>query len=154
IGAVSPKTPAPLRWIVERCHAKEPERRYASTRDLARDLATLRDHLSETSTAFTAAASPPRTRSRAVVLAAAFALAIAATAFVTRRLSVSVPPVFRQLTFRRGYVASARFAPDGRSVLYGAAWDGAPVRLHQARVESPESAPLDLPNANLLAVSP
>src|SRR5687768_8627801 len=39
--------PAPYRWIVERCLAKEPEARYASTLDLAHELQTLRDHLSE-----------------------------------------------------------------------------------------------------------
>ena len=38
-----------MRWIVERCLAKEPEERYASTKDLARDLRSVRDHLSETS---------------------------------------------------------------------------------------------------------
>ena len=51
IAAVNPQVPAPLRWIVERCLAKEPEGRYASTRDLARELATVRDHVSEASLA-------------------------------------------------------------------------------------------------------
>ena len=37
------QAPAPLFWILERCLAKDPNQRYASTRDLARDLATLRD---------------------------------------------------------------------------------------------------------------
>jgi Tol biopolymer transport system component len=36
-----------VRWVIERCLAKDPEERYASTRDLARDLTHLRDHLSE-----------------------------------------------------------------------------------------------------------
>ncbi len=47
IGKVNPKLPASFCWIVERCLAKEPEGRYVSTRDLARDLATLRDRSSE-----------------------------------------------------------------------------------------------------------
>ena len=47
IAEINPQAPPPLRWTVERCHAKESERRYASTHDLARDLATLRDHISE-----------------------------------------------------------------------------------------------------------
>jgi len=37
------QAPAPLFWILERCLAKDPNQRYASTRDLARDLVTLRD---------------------------------------------------------------------------------------------------------------
>ncbi len=39
--------PEPLRWIIERCLAKDPAERYDSTRDLARDLAAARDRLSE-----------------------------------------------------------------------------------------------------------
>ena len=35
--------PAPFFWILERCLAKDPNQRYASTRDLARDLATVRE---------------------------------------------------------------------------------------------------------------
>lgn len=47
IGVLNPEAPAPLCWAVERCLAKEPEKRYASTRDLARDLAAIREGLSE-----------------------------------------------------------------------------------------------------------
>jgi len=39
--------PAPLCWVIERCLAKEPEKRYVSTRDLARELAVIRDRFSE-----------------------------------------------------------------------------------------------------------
>src|SRR6266849_4980999 len=39
--------PAPLRWAIERCLAKEPDKRYVSTRDLARELAAIRDRFSE-----------------------------------------------------------------------------------------------------------
>ncbi len=37
------QAPAPFFWILERCLAKDPNQRYASTRDLAHDLATVRD---------------------------------------------------------------------------------------------------------------
>ena len=39
--------PAPLCWAIERCLAKEPDKRYVSTRDLARELAAIRDCFSE-----------------------------------------------------------------------------------------------------------
>ncbi|HVR28027.1 MAG TPA: protein kinase, partial [Thermoanaerobaculia bacterium] len=42
-----PDLPPQLGWIAERCLAKDPNDRYGSTKDLARDLADLRDHLSE-----------------------------------------------------------------------------------------------------------
>ena len=44
LSAISSRMPVPLRWIVERCLSKDPEDRYASTRDLARDLRSVRDH--------------------------------------------------------------------------------------------------------------
>src|SRR5206468_12907916 len=47
IGVQNPDAPAPLCWAIERCLAKEPDKRYVSTRDLARELAAIRDRLSE-----------------------------------------------------------------------------------------------------------
>lgn len=47
IGSLNPEVPPPLCWVVERCLAKEPEKRYFSTHDLARDLVAIRDHLLE-----------------------------------------------------------------------------------------------------------
>src|SRR5437868_24839 len=47
IGVQSPDAPAPLCWAIERCLAKEPDKRYISTRDLARELAAIRDRFSE-----------------------------------------------------------------------------------------------------------
>src|SRR5207249_6738157 len=41
--------PAPLRWAIDRCLAKEPADRYESTRDLYQELRHLRDHLSDIS---------------------------------------------------------------------------------------------------------
>src|SRR4029077_21132605 len=42
-----PDVPAPLRWVVERCLAKDPAERYDSTRDLYRELKLARERLWE-----------------------------------------------------------------------------------------------------------
>jgi len=60
---------------------------------------------------------------------------------------------FHRLTFRRGLVRSARFAADGQTILYGALWDGELCRVHSTRTDNAESRALELPDANVLAVS-
>jgi len=47
VGVLKPDAPAPLCWAIERCLAKEPDKRYVSTRDLARELAAIRDRFSD-----------------------------------------------------------------------------------------------------------
>jgi predicted ATPase len=47
IGVQNLDAPAPLCWAIERCLAKEPDKRYVSTRDLARELAAIRDRFAE-----------------------------------------------------------------------------------------------------------
>ncbi len=64
IGELAPATPTPLRWIIERCLAKDYRERYASTVDLARDLASVRQHISELSGGEAALPSGVRRRSR------------------------------------------------------------------------------------------
>ena len=114
--------PAPVAWLIERCLAKQPDDRYASTKDLAKDLAELRDRLSEISKLPAGEAfqgRPQIVRSpwvrRAIALAVVSAL-MAATFVVARRTARPPLPSFRPLTFQRGLVTGARFSPDGRTV--------------------------------------
>jgi serine/threonine protein kinase/Tol biopolymer transport system component len=68
--------------------------------------------------------------------------------------SASAPRVaFRPLTFRDGEIAASRFAPDGQTVVYQAAFDGEPSDIYLSRVESPDARPLGLLKANLQSVS-
>lgn len=80
-------------------------------------------------------------------------LGMVAGAYVQTRLHPLVTPSYRRLTFRRGIIRTARFMPDYQTVLYGALWDGDDCRVYSVRPQSPESAPLDLVPATLLAVS-
>ena len=153
IAELNPQTPAPLRWIVERCLSKDPEGRYASTKDLARELGTIRDHLSETSGFAEVAAAGGRRRripTLAVSLAALAAGILAGT--LLRKAPAPPLPRFQQLTFGEEAIQTARFAPDGQTIIYGATQPGKPFELFSTRVGSFESRPLGL-NADILSIS-
>ena len=47
VAVLNPTLPAQARWLIERCLAKKPRDRYASTDDLAHELRTIREHLNE-----------------------------------------------------------------------------------------------------------
>src|SRR5512144_576475 len=160
IGKVRPEVPPPLRWIIERCLAKDPEERYASTRDLARELAGVRDHVSEiTGAAETQIDLGPRPLKRArrsMVLGAALFLllfgAVGGWLVASKRVPKTSAPTFRRLTFRSGSLQNARFTPDGQTIVYGATWAGEKPGLYAVRPESPESRAFEF-SADILAVS-
>ena len=154
LATAAPAAPVPLRWIVERCLAKDPDERYASTRDLARDLARLRDGASDLLTSGGTRAAGVRRAPRWAVPAVAAALAAGALfAFLATRRPPAGPPIWRPLTFRRGTIGGARFAPDGKTVVYAAAWQGGAAQLFTTRLDSREATALPLPSANLASVS-
>jgi len=142
-----------LERIVRHCLEKNPEERFHSAHDVAFDLETL----SEVSAPGTAVPfSPAHGRRRALpLLIAGAALSIGAVAglFAGRKVWSRPSPSFHQLTFRRGEISSARFAPDGRTVLYAASWEGKPLEIFSSRLESPESRPFGLVGAEILAIS-
>jgi len=120
--------PAPLRWIIERCLAKEPSSRYESTRDLYRELQSLRDHLSEItpgSAAPMAGAAPRRKRRwRLVVTALASALLVATAVYWARSrgFSRTGAPAPVPLTSSGGTALNPSFSPDGSEIVF--AWNG------------------------------
>ncbi len=158
LSQLAPKAPAPVRWIVERLLAKDPEERYASTKDLARDLKSVRDHLTETSfSGGLEAAEPVKVRRRGWLVPALLALVLGASLGFLVRSKVTAkpaPPIqFQRLTYQRGRVLSARFAPDGQTIVYSAAWEGRPLDLFSSRLDSAESRPLGIPGASVLSIS-
>jgi Tol biopolymer transport system component len=116
--------------------------------------------LSGVSTPTGAVAAPSAVPKRArwigpALIAAAIALAagLAAGYRYGKKAGFVPPPSFQQLTFRRGEVYSARFVPDGQTVIYAAAWDGRPVELFATRTDRPESRVFGLVGADLLGIS-
>ncbi len=153
LSGTAPSTPPALDRIVRRCLEKSAERRFRSAHDLAFALEGISAASgSQTATAVTRVGSRHRWFRVAVGLTA---LALPVVGFLLGRRGADRPvPSFQRLTFRRGAVQSARFAPDGRTVVYAAAWDGDPIRVFSTRLERPESARLDIPDAGVEAISP
>lgn len=146
-----------LERVVRHCLEKNPEQRFHSAHDLAFDLEALSGTSATSAGAIAIAMGKPAPRIGRLWLAgivvAAIAFGAVAGHFVWKPAGASTPQ-YRRLTFRRGNIATARFAPDGRSVVYGASWEGQPLEIYTTRPEGPESTPVGVKNANLLSVSP
>ena len=149
------KIPPALDRIVRHCLEKNPSQRFQSARDLAFHL----ESLSSASTTSERARTAPRIPSRRwLPFAAAVLLAVLAGAvgewLFTRGAGTASRASHTPLTFSQGLIYAARFAPDGQSVYYAAAWNGGPIQLYATSPNSPESRPLGLMNSSLFAVSP
>jgi eukaryotic-like serine/threonine-protein kinase len=158
VSSIVPLAPASLDRIVRKCLAKDPDERWQSARDLASELRWMAE--GDTGRGVRA----PRLRHLRVVrpaLLLATLLGAAAGAATVWGLSargfVGSPttpvPRFTKITFRHGTVSSARFAPDGDTVVYSAAWQGKPHELFMTRQGSRESRALGVSHAKVFAVS-
>ena len=148
--------PAPVAQLVNRCLAKDPEQRFQSARDLAFSLDAQRTGTGPVTGTVTgsAIALPRRTPWRMFWPAVAALLAVLAIVLGIRGLHTGPgQPSIKQLTFRRGSILAARFAPDGRTVHFSAAWGGGPPQIYSTTVDSPAIRPLGVQDAQLLAVS-
>jgi serine/threonine protein kinase len=143
-----------LERLVRHSIEKNPEQRFHSAHDLAFDLEAL-SSASGQSIAMTGKALP-RALPRLVRAAAALVSALAIGVFAGTHIGgsrKSDEASFHRLTFRHGNVLSARFAPDGQTVVYGAAWEGKPAEIFSVRTDSTESRPQGVSRADVLSIS-
>ena len=143
--------PATFEQIVRHCLEKEPENRFQSARDLAFALSTL----SEISTSKRIPGfSVRKSRFRKSLPWLAAALLVAAVGVLLGGILKPASSLeYRRLTFERGTIYSARFTSDGRSMVYGASWNGRPLQVYFTPADSASARPLDLTSAHLLAIS-
>ncbi|MGC1448402.1 MAG: protein kinase [Candidatus Sulfotelmatobacter sp.] len=140
--------------ITRHCLEKNPDQRFQSARDLAFDL----DALSQYSGSSAGAVAKPSTvqrvrRFQLPITLLLVALAVALGYLLGHKAKPSSEVTYHQLTFRKGTVLSARFAPDNRTVIYSAAWGGSDPELFSTRQDSIESRPVGLSQVDLLGIS-
>ncbi len=162
LSAMVPNLPPALDRMVRHCLEKSPDERFQSARDMAYDLEALSSISGSTTTSAVtlnptegvAAARPTTPTAKLVLLSIAAALVmLAAGLFFGQRLGKTLPPAFHAITFRRGTIRTARFAPDGQTIAYGARWDGNPIEIFSTRLDSSESRALGYPGADILSIS-
>jgi Tol biopolymer transport system component len=125
---LAPRTPAPVRWLVERCLAKDPTERYHSTHDLARELAGCRAHLSETMSEPVGIVAP-RARRAGLLLAGlvlSLATALGLTILLARERQRPRPAQARfEIRLPEGYFLepwrdALALSPDGKLLVFSA----------------------------------
>jgi dipeptidyl aminopeptidase/acylaminoacyl peptidase len=169
---LNPGLPVQMEVILNKTLEKDRELRCQSAAEIRADLKRLKrdtdsTHMSASSAIpasapsaaakVAVAAVPERTSNRWPLWMAAGVLAALAVGIVAGKQlwpkAAFTAPLYHEITFRRGEVRAARFAPDGQTILYSAAWQGSPVETFSARQGMVESRSLGLNSTELLAIS-
>jgi Tol biopolymer transport system component len=133
VRPIGPSVPAPVRWAVDRCLAKDRENRYSHTADLYSELKNILEHLSEITAerhtaqqAAAAAVPPPKRSSKWTLWVGASGLAAGLT--VGMLSGMLLPPAapdlatytMAPLATEEGYKSSPAWAPNGKDLAYSA----------------------------------
>ena len=163
LSAAGRDVPPVLERIVHHCLEKDPAARFQSASDIAFALETLSSISSASSgsgAGATAAMSTPVIAARAsrkswLVPALAGVIAVLVVALLVIRVKTAPPelPTYRQLTFGREFIYSARFDPDQRMIVYSSAHVGMQTELFSLALDSHASVSLGLKDADVESIS-
>jgi eukaryotic-like serine/threonine-protein kinase len=153
----SPVSPA-LERIVRRCLEKKPEQRFQSAKDLAFALEAISGTTSTSKVSSSIAAVPaptaePKSRWLPWLAGGAIGIVLAGAAAWIARPKPTEPPSFTRVLFERARVLQARFAQEGKTVVFSGSLGGATMDTYIIRDTYPESTPAGFHGAMLLAVS-
>jgi eukaryotic-like serine/threonine-protein kinase len=170
---LNPDLPPQFERILDRSLEKERDLRYQSAAEMRAEMKILKRTLDSQRTA--AVHAPPVSGSGSAVTAvppvgakphagrglpyatlattSALLAGLAIGWFLHAARNRAVPPIYHQLSFRRGTVRSGRFTPNGQSVVYGAAWEGKPTEIFITSAESPQSRSLERHGDELMSIS-
>ena len=159
LAATGRDVPPMLERIVQHCLEKDPAARFQSARDVAFALEALSSVSSAAAGAVATPATiapPPSQKSWLVpLLLAVIAVLVVAVALLLVRTNTPARelPSYRQLTFAREYVSSARFAPDHRTIIYSSARVGINSELFSLAPGSHAPVSLGLKDADIESIS-
>jgi Tol biopolymer transport system component len=138
IATLNPRIPAAVRWVIERCLAKEPGERYASTDDLARDLQTLLRRLPElSSTAAAPAIAVPGRRLVRMLGVAAAILAALVLGLALRGTPAAAPVMtYKPLVTEMRFQGAPAFSPDGSTIAFVSSADDV-LQVYTKSIDSP-----------------
>jgi hypothetical protein len=151
VATLNPRLPARLEEIIDKTLEKDRDLRCQTAAELRGDLKRLKRDSDSGRIATISAKSPVQSGAKDSNTSrwamAAVAAATLAAGFLLGRVTAKpaplLPPTYHQLTFRHGGIRMARFASDGKTMIYSGAWEERPTDTYTTRAESRSLAPLD-----------
>ena len=143
-----------MEQIVWHCLEKQPQQRFQSASDIAFSLQALSAPSSTSGVSDGAVVPSPFRRWRQVAMGILVAAALGFAAFrLGQKLAHTPSPRYQQLTYQQGVVTSARFSPDGQTVICAARFISNYFQIYSLRFDSAGIRPLDINANQVVAVS-